>query len=432
MKHNKGKQVYNNGERNIYLSYDEAIPNGYIKGRFKVNRVVKFDWNADNTKDIIISLLKNHHGNIRSIENEIGIKSFRKGIKKHYPDIVILDYVPKLIRFQRDKNYAMELYIRCNGDIESIRSYLDSTVKSIRHTLIKHTIIENKVSGMVTDCNYDNIPIINKLREYLSEYTYTNKQSILMNRYIDFIVTCNNRNINNNTSILEKHHILPKSLYPRFKNFSHHNWNMALLTPREHFIAHLILHYFIGGSMTTAINFMLSCDRYDGIAKSKQYQKIREDYNNISNIPNGNHGFKEGERWYTNGNKNKRIKNGMPIPDGYRCGITSSGFDVKLLQKIKDTEENKDICIRLLQNSSGSISSITEYYNVPNNNAYVALRRMNINIHDYQPYSMTYHRCDDLALHIYEKCGNDLKKVSEYINVSLRSVKSRYKKIGIE
>lgn len=43
----------------------------------------------------------------------------------------------------------------------------------------------------------------------------------------------------------EKHHILPKSLYPEFKCFKQNPWNMSVLTAREHFIAHRLLTKFI-------------------------------------------------------------------------------------------------------------------------------------------------------------------------------------------
>ena len=39
----------------------------------------------------------------------------------------------------------------------------------------------------------------------------------------------------------EGHHILPKSLYPEYKSFKEHSWNKVLLTPKEHFICHLLI-----------------------------------------------------------------------------------------------------------------------------------------------------------------------------------------------
>jgi hypothetical protein len=39
----------------------------------------------------------------------------------------------------------------------------------------------------------------------------------------------------------EAHHILPKSIYQKFKSFRTNPWNMVLLTAKEHFIAHVLL-----------------------------------------------------------------------------------------------------------------------------------------------------------------------------------------------
>lgn len=56
-------------------------------------------------------------------------------------------------------------------------------------------------------------------------------------------VKCNK----NSTSYIyyEAHHILPKSIYPDYKSFKEHSWNKVLLTPKEHFICHLLIlkHY---------------------------------------------------------------------------------------------------------------------------------------------------------------------------------------------
>jgi hypothetical protein len=43
----------------------------------------------------------------------------------------------------------------------------------------------------------------------------------------------------------ESHHILPKSLYPEYKNLKEHPSNGVLLIAREHFICHILLmkHY---------------------------------------------------------------------------------------------------------------------------------------------------------------------------------------------
>jgi len=47
-----------------------------------------------------------------------------------------------------------------------------------------------------------------------------------------------NQDINEYT---EKHHILPKSIFPEFSDLKDHKWNQVKLTYREHFLAHWLL-----------------------------------------------------------------------------------------------------------------------------------------------------------------------------------------------
>lgn len=56
-------------------------------------------------------------------------------------------------------------------------------------------------------------------------------------RYIRFIEAFHGRY----DGLHEKHHILPKSMFPQNKSFRNNPWNNARLSPRAHFIAHYIL-----------------------------------------------------------------------------------------------------------------------------------------------------------------------------------------------
>jgi hypothetical protein len=59
-----------------------------------------------------------------------------------------------------------------------------------------------------------------------------------LSRYIKFIKYCQSKNY---TQYTERHHICPKSLFPEYKSFSDHPWNMVVLTYRQHIIAHTLL-----------------------------------------------------------------------------------------------------------------------------------------------------------------------------------------------
>jgi integrase len=64
-----------------------------------------------------------------------------------------------------------------------------------------------------------------------------------LNRYIKFINACKQTN-QNLKEYTEKHHICPKSksLFPEYKSFKTHPWNLAILTYRQHVIAHILLY----------------------------------------------------------------------------------------------------------------------------------------------------------------------------------------------
>lgn len=91
-------------------------------------------------------------------------------------------------------------------------------------------------------------------------------------------------------SIIERHHILPKSIFPEYRDLSVYSWNSSKLTLREHFIAHLMLHFIFGGKMTYALYHMIpqSIKKYsyeefsDELAfKSRWYEYVRMEYRNV-------------------------------------------------------------------------------------------------------------------------------------------------------
>jgi len=53
---------------------------------------------------------------------------------------------------------------------------------------------------------------------------------------------------NKNFTYYESHHIIPKSIKPEFRDLNLNPWNKALLTPKEHFICHLLLTKMLSDS----------------------------------------------------------------------------------------------------------------------------------------------------------------------------------------
>lgn len=112
----------------------------------------------------------------------------------------------------------------------------------------------------------------------------------------------------------EKHHILPKSLFPEYtKSIS----NIVKLSHREHFICHrLLIKMFVFGSedfrkMSWAIHRM-----------SKKYTIDSKEYSVIRNIHSINISLTKGRKCITNGYVNKFISHHDLVPDGWRYGIT--------------------------------------------------------------------------------------------------------------
>lgn len=66
-----------------------------------------------------------------------------------------------------------------------------------------------------------------------------------MSKYINF---CLKHATEFSKGITQRHHILPKCLYPEYKDFKQNAWNIVNLTNEDHYIAHYLLAKMIGHS----------------------------------------------------------------------------------------------------------------------------------------------------------------------------------------
>jgi len=97
-----------------------------------------------------------------------------------------------------------------------------------------------------------------------------------LKRYFRFIIKCQYSNtILPSGSYLERHHILPSSMFPDFKDLNLHPWNKASLTPRQHFIAHHMLARAFGYKMWYAFHMM--CYAQKGERRYKVGSRIYEE-----------------------------------------------------------------------------------------------------------------------------------------------------------
>ena len=94
-----------------------------------------------------------------------------------------------------------------------------------------------------------------------------------LERYIKFI-----KSRTTQPGILERHHICPRSndLFPQFSSFKKHPWNRIDLTPREHFIAHLLLWKAFGKSQASA--FWLMSNNAGAKSSSRLYASLKVEH----------------------------------------------------------------------------------------------------------------------------------------------------------
>lgn len=83
-----------------------------------------------------------------------------------------------------------------------------------------------------------------------------------LKRYIRLINIWKNQKLSGYT---EKHHILPKHMFPDYKNFKLHPWNLIKLTARQHILAHYILMKAYPKSWKLAISVLRTYGQYHTI-----------------------------------------------------------------------------------------------------------------------------------------------------------------------
>ena len=110
------------------------------------------------------------------------------------------------------------------------------------------------------------------------EHLPAQRNELHWNRYVKFIEMC--RKTAPDPSLpkprgYEKHHIIMRAYLP--KSFWKDKENIITLTPRQHFIAHMILWKAFEDSPTIdAFHFMVYCNKYPGQKlTSKQYEELR-------------------------------------------------------------------------------------------------------------------------------------------------------------
>jgi len=101
-----------------------------------------------------------------------------------------------------------------------------------------------------------------------------------LNRYITFIRKCQQKNVGYE-GYTENHHICPRAndMFPEYEDFRSYPWNCATLTPRQHFIAHIMLAKSFPSlvSCKRALLFMSNGKWKTFVRYSRVYEKLKHD-----------------------------------------------------------------------------------------------------------------------------------------------------------
>lgn len=76
--------------------------------------------------------------------------------------------------------------------------------------------------------------------KFIEELRKFNINQFQCERYIKFVKSCERKNLITGEYVI-KHHILPQSIFPEYKNLHLYPENKCLLTPRQHAICHKML-----------------------------------------------------------------------------------------------------------------------------------------------------------------------------------------------
>jgi hypothetical protein len=106
-----------------------------------------------------------------------------------------------------------------------------------------------------------------------------------LKRYVAFVEMCLKHNKLLDECYLEKHHICPKAkdMFPEYSSLSVNKWNRADLTPRQHFIAHLMLwKAFPNTSQMDALWAMKNKNETN--MSSRLYEKLRLEVRDVNRV----------------------------------------------------------------------------------------------------------------------------------------------------
>jgi hypothetical protein len=160
-----------------------------------------------------------------------------------------------------------------------------------------------------------------------------------LKRYISFITKCQLINVDY-AGQTEGHHICPKAndMFPEYIDFKEHPWNKAELTPRQHFVAHLILWKVYPNFKSQTFAFWSMKWKNGSKINSRLYESLILDFRKLSsNIHKDTVTVKDLE-----GNSSKVSVNDPRFLSGELVGIQKGMVTVKDSDGNTHNISNKD------------------------------------------------------------------------------------------
>jgi hypothetical protein len=157
-------------------------------------------------------------------------------------------------------------------------------------------------------------------------------------RYLNFIEIFKLKE-HYNSKKHHRHHILPSSLFPEYKNLKENIWNEAILNHRAHLIAHFMLAKSLGGNMWYAYNNM-NCHNVK--LSSKLYESGLKEFSKIhSNRMSGKNNPMFGLKRPDHGKLISKIRKGSTLSFETKEKISKSHFGKKYTNEINKKKGNK-------------------------------------------------------------------------------------------
>lgn len=175
---------------------------------------------------------------------------------------------------------------------------------------------------------------------------------LYLNRYLKFIDYCNKINLINPPTKIERHHICPKSMFPKFKDFNQYPWNCVSLSHKQHFVAHhLLWKCYNNAEMRYAFRCMAYMTHQSIKLTARVYHQLMQDYKeSLSLKMMGKENFFWGKKHTTKTIKTiKKTKKEIGLC--LICDIVCANGDIERKITMKDFAEKYNIKYTALKKS---------------------------------------------------------------------------------